>query len=87
MFRYNHLQGILDKISSERPTSPLENFEKYSQLLKRTYIHKEVNFERVFIDNINRSYCQKSLQMYKVNNTWRLILFMSLAYTYHKFWL
>jgi len=36
-------------------------------LLKRTYIHNETNFERVFVDNINRNYCFKSLQMYKVN--------------------
>eukprot|EP00102_Acyrthosiphon_pisum_P010181 XP_008178383.1 PREDICTED: radial spoke head protein 6 homolog A-like isoform X2 [Acyrthosiphon pisum] len=34
-------------------------------MLKRTYIHNDVNFERVFVDNINRNYCFKSLQMYK----------------------
>jgi len=67
MFRYSHLQNVLDKILSEKPTNPLENFEKYSIMLKRTYIHNEVNFERVFVDNINRNYCNKSLQMYKVN--------------------
>lgn len=67
MFRYSHLQEILDKILTERPTYPVANFEKYSMMLKRTYIHNEVHFERVFVDNINRNYCNKSLQMYKVN--------------------
>jgi len=66
MFRYNHLQDLLDKILLERPKNPLQNFEKYSMMLKRTYIHNDVNFERVFVDNINRNYCFKSLQMYKV---------------------
>jgi len=66
MFRYSHLQDILDKILLERPKNPLQNFEKYSMMLKRTYIHNDVNFERVFVDNINRNYCFKSLQMYKV---------------------
>jgi len=66
MFRYSHLQDILDKILLERPKSPLKNFEKYSMMLKRTHIDDEVNFERVFVDNINRNYCFKSLQMYKV---------------------
>jgi len=66
MFRYNHLQDILDKLLLERPKNPLKNFEKYSMMLKRTYIDEEVNFERVFVDNINRNYCFKSLQMYKV---------------------
>ncbi|XP_026820231.1 radial spoke head protein 6 homolog A-like [Rhopalosiphum maidis] len=61
---YSHLQDILDKILSERPSNPLENFEKYSMMLKRTYIHNEANFERVFVDNINRNNCFKSLQMY-----------------------
>ncbi|KAF0757937.1 radial spoke head protein 4 A-like [Aphis craccivora] len=64
-----HLQDILNKILSERPANPLENFEKYSMLLKRTYIHNETNFERVFVDNINRNYCFKSLQMYKCAST------------------
>ncbi|CAI6359810.1 unnamed protein product [Macrosiphum euphorbiae] len=62
---YNHLQDLLDKILLERPKNPLQNFEKYSMMLKRTYIHNDVNFERVFVDNINRNYCFKSLQMYK----------------------
>ncbi|XP_025198167.1 radial spoke head protein 4 homolog A-like [Melanaphis sacchari] len=62
---YSHLQNILNKILSEKPSNPLENFEKYSIMLKRTYIHNDANFERVFVDNINRNYCFKSLQMYK----------------------
>jgi len=66
MFRYSHLQDILDKILLERPQNPLKNFEKYSMMVKRTYIHNEANFERVFVDDINRNYCFKSLQMYKV---------------------
>lgn len=68
MFRYRHLQGILDKILLERPTNPLDNFEKYSWMLKRTYIHEEVNFERVFVDNINRNDCRSNLKLYKVIN-------------------
>lgn len=68
MYRYNHLQSILDKILLERPPDPLGNFEKYSIMLKRSYIQKEVYFERVFVDNINRPDCNKHLQMYKVGN-------------------
>lgn len=60
------MQGILDKILTTRPINPLEVFEEYSRLLKRTYIHKEVYFEHVFVDNINQSECNKSLQLYKV---------------------
>lgn len=60
------MQGILDKILTNRPINPLEIFEEYSQMLKRSYIHKEVHFEHVFVDNINRTECIKSLQMYKV---------------------
>lgn len=66
MFRYNHMRRILDKILSERPNNPLENFEKFSNLVKRTYVNKEVNFEQVFVDDINRNTCRNNLQMYKV---------------------
>lgn len=67
MFRYSHLNGILDKLSTERPENPLEMFEEYSRLLKRTYnINEEINFEKVFVDDINRSDCRNSLNMYKV---------------------
>lgn len=66
LFRFRHLQEILDKILLERPTNPLENFEQYSQMLKRTFIHKEFNFDRVFVDNINRKDCHMSLEIYKV---------------------
>lgn len=74
------MQGILDKISYEKPSNPLENFEKYSQQLKRTYIRKDDNFERIFVDNIDRNNCQRNLKIYKVNHTWRLLPFMSLKY-------
>lgn len=66
MFRYNHMRRILDKILSERPNNPLENFEKFSNLVKRTYVNKEVNFEQVFVDDINRNTSRNNLQMYKV---------------------
>lgn len=60
------MQSILDKILAERPSDPLKNFEDYSQILKRTYFHEEINFERIFVDNIDWNACHKSLQMYKV---------------------
>lgn len=74
MFRYSHLQGIIDKILSERPENPLKSFELYSQILKRSYIPRESNFEPVFVDNINRDDCHRSLQMYKVSEVYYLLL-------------
>lgn len=66
MIRYGHMRRILDKILSERPNNPLENFEKFSHLVKRTYVNEEVHFEQVFVDDINRNACKNNLQMYKV---------------------
>lgn len=66
VFRYEHLQNILDLILLERPKNPLEVFEKYSLMLKRTYVYREVNFERVFVEHISQKFCQRTLQMYKV---------------------
>ncbi|VVC28841.1 Radial spokehead-like protein [Cinara cedri] len=63
---YSHLKSILDKLLVEKPKNPLETFEEYSHLLKRTYnLNEEYNFERVFVDAINRSDCRKRLHMYK----------------------
>jgi len=77
MFRFRHLQGILDKILLERPTNPLDKFEQYSQMLKRMYVHEEANFERVFVDNINRKDCHMSLEIYKVFNILYYLLYLS----------
>lgn len=67
MFRYSHINSILNKIFAERPANPLEMFEKYSRLIKRKYnMREQINFEKVFVDIINRNDCCKNLLMYKV---------------------
>lgn len=75
MFRYRHLQNIINMILEENPENPLENFEEFSRKLKRRYIQKEVYLESVFVDSINRSECNNSLQMYKVIKMYSILFF------------
>lgn len=67
MFRYSHLQEIINKILLEKPKNPLKSFEFYSQILKRSYIPRENYFEPVYVDHINRDDCRKNLEMYEVS--------------------
>lgn len=61
-------------ILEENPEHPYESFEEFSLKLKRRYIHKEVYLQSVFVDSINRTDCNRNLQLYKVIKKYPILI-------------
>lgn len=68
VFRYTHIQALLDLFIFQNPMQPVTHFEYYSKNLKMQYIQLQTDPEISFLNNIETKAFDQTIDIYK--QTW-----------------
>lgn len=65
IFRYTHIQALLDLFIFQNPMKPVTHFEYYSEHLKMHYIQLQTDPEIHFLNNIEKNVIDQTIDIYK----------------------
>lgn len=66
MYRYTHIQTLLDMFIFQNPVQPITYFEYYSEHIKKLYQKSEPDPDLNFLNNIDIDVYNKIIEIYKV---------------------
>jgi len=66
LYRYTHIQTLLDMFIFQNPIQPITYFEYYSENIKMLYQKSQSDPDLNFLNNIDINIYRKIIEIYKV---------------------